>query len=71
MIFYSDANEGLSDNSTFHTDLLKLDAIITQRKIAGLDHKYVFYPEDTHMTEPVKAYYDAMRFIFRQWDQGQ
>ncbi|WP_170137839.1 alpha/beta hydrolase-fold protein [Chitinophaga dinghuensis] len=69
MIFYSDANEGLSGNeSFFHTDLLKFDAIITQRKISGLDHKYVCYPEDTHMTEPIKAYYDALRFIFRQWD---
>lgn len=70
MIFYSDANEGMSDDkSTFHSDLLKFDAIITQRKIAGLDHKYVHYPEDTHMTEPVKAYYDALRFIFRQWNR--
>lgn len=70
MIFYSDANEGLSDgDSTFHKALLKFDTIITQRKIAGLDHKYVCYPEDTHMTEPIKAYYDALRFIFRQWHQ--
>ena len=67
MIFYSDANEGMS-SPPFHTNLLKFDSIITQRKIAGLDHKYVYYPEDTHMTEPVKAYYDALRFIFRQWD---
>jgi len=68
MIFYSDANEGMSA-PTFHTYLLKFDTIINQRKLAGLDHKYAYYPEDTHMTEPVKAYYDALRFIFRQWDQ--
>ncbi|MCW3465119.1 alpha/beta hydrolase [Chitinophaga nivalis] len=69
MIFYSDAYEGLSDGqSTFHNDLVKFDAIITQRKIPGLDHKYVSYPEDTHMTEPIKAYYDALRFIFRRSD---
>lgn len=69
MIFYSDAYEGLSDGkSTFHDDLLKFDSIITQRKIPGLDHKYVCYPEDTHMTEPIKAYYDALRFIFKQLD---
>lgn len=67
MIFYSDADEGMSEPS-FHTNLLKFDSIINQRKIAGLDHKYANYPEDTHMTEPVKAYYDALRFIFRQWD---
>ncbi|WP_170137880.1 tetratricopeptide repeat protein [Chitinophaga dinghuensis] len=72
MIFYSDVNEGMSDDkSTFHADLLKFDALINQRKIAGLDYKYVHYPEDTHMTEPVKAYYDALRFIFRQWDIPQ
>lgn len=64
MIFYSDANEA----AFFHTNLLKFDAIITKRKIPGLDHKYAYYPEDTHMTEPVKAYYDALRFIFRQWN---
>ena len=32
MIFYSDANEGGSDKSTFHTNLLKFDSIITQNK---------------------------------------
>lgn len=69
LIFYSDANEGMPDDPTFHANLLKFDSIITQRKIAGLEHKYVHYPEDTHMTEPVKAYYDALRFIFRQRDR--
>lgn len=68
MIFYSDANEGVSDKSRFHTDLLKFDTIITQKKLTGLEHKYIHYPEDSHMTEPIKAYYDALRFIFPQWD---
>ncbi|NLR82925.1 alpha/beta hydrolase [Chitinophaga eiseniae] len=63
-IFYSDADEGMS-LSSFHTNLVKFDSIITNRKITGLDHKYVRYPDETHMTEPVKAYYDALRFIFR------
>lgn len=63
-IFYSDADEGMS-LSSFHTNLVKFDSIITSRKITGLDHKYVRYPDETHMTEPVKAYYDALRFIFR------
>lgn len=65
-IFYSDGNEGMPDDPAFHNDLLKFDSIVTQRKIAGLVHKYVHYPEETHMTEPIKAYYDALRFIFRQ-----
>ncbi|NIG55033.1 alpha/beta hydrolase [Chitinophaga sp. Cy-1792] len=69
IIFYSDANEGMSNGkSAFHDDVIKFDSIITQRKIAGLDHKYICYPEETHMTAPVKAYYDALRFIFRKWD---
>lgn len=72
ILFYSDANEGMpNEKSTFHTDVLTFDSIITQRKIAGLDHKYVHYPEESHMTEPVKAYYDALRFIFRQWELPQ
>lgn len=71
MIFYSDADEGMSDQSTFHTNLLKFDSIITQKKITGLNHKYVYYPEDIHMTEPIKAYYDALRFIYREWDLPQ
>lgn len=58
MIFYSDANEGGSDKSTFHIDLLKFDSIITQNKITGLDHKYVYYPGDIHMTEPIMTLYD-------------
>ncbi|QNR85241.1 tetratricopeptide repeat protein [Pedobacter riviphilus] len=71
MVFYSDANEGGSDKSTFHRDLLKFDSIITQKKITGLDYKYVYYPEEIHMTEPIKAYYDALRFIYKQWDLPQ
>ncbi len=68
ILFYSDASEGVADKSTFHTNLLKFDSLIAQRQIIGLDHKYLNYPDDIHMTEPVKAYYDALRFIFGQWD---
>ncbi|MFB6454092.1 alpha/beta hydrolase [Chitinophaga sp. Hz27] len=65
MVFYSDANEGMSGGkSFFHDDVVKFDAILNHSKIIGLDNKYVCYPEDTHMTEPIKAYYDALRFIF-------
>jgi predicted alpha/beta superfamily hydrolase len=63
-LFYSDASEGVADKSTFHANLQKFDSLITQRHIVGLSHKYIYYPEDTHMTEPVKAYYDALRFTF-------
>lgn len=68
ILFYSDASEGVADKSTFHINLLKFDSLITGKQIVGLDHKYLNYPDDIHMTEPVKAYYDALRFIYGQWD---
>jgi hypothetical protein len=68
ILFYSDASEGSSDKSSFHTNLLKFDSLIAKKQLMGLAHKYAFYPEDIHMTEPVKAYYDALRFVYKQWE---
>jgi len=68
ILFYSDASEGIADKSTFHVNLLKFDSLIAKKQITGLSHKYVYYPDDIHMTEPVKAYYDALRFIYQDWD---
>lgn len=65
-LFYSDGNEG-GRNSFFHKDLLKLDSILVKKKLKRLDYRYKHYPTETHMTEPVVAYYDALRFIFREW----
>ena len=59
--FYSDGNEG----TFFHTDLLKFDSLIRNGTQKGLEYKYKYYPEETHMTEPIVAYYDALRFIFQ------
>jgi predicted alpha/beta superfamily hydrolase len=61
--FYSDGNEG----TFFHTDLLKFDSLITKRKLKGLEYKYKNYPEETHMTEPIVAYFDALRFILQDY----
>ena len=61
--FYSDGNEG----TFFHADLLKFDSLIRNRTPMGLEYKYKYYPEETHMTEPVVAYYDALRFIYQDW----
>ncbi|MFD2934364.1 alpha/beta hydrolase [Spirosoma flavum] len=66
MFFYSDGNEGGS-NSFFHKNLLKLDATLAKKKLKGLDYLYKHYPTETHMTEPVVAYFDALRFIFKDW----
>jgi len=67
LLFFSDASEGITDSSTYHTNVLKFDSLLTSRKIAGLDYKYKYYPAETHMTEPVSAYYDALRFIYKDW----
>lgn len=66
--FYSDASEGVADSSSFHTNLLALDSLILTTKSSGkLDYLYKYYPTETHMTEPMVAYYDALRFIYRSW----
>lgn len=67
ILFYSDGNEGLSDKS-FHSNLLTFDSLITTRGLSGLSHKYVYYPEESHMSEPLFAYADALRFIFKPWE---
>ena len=61
--FYSDGNEG----TFFHADLLKFDSLIRNRTPGGLEYKYKYYPEESHMTEPIVAYYDGLKFIFRDY----
>lgn len=67
ILFCSDGNEGVSDKSTFHSNLLTFDSLIRTRALSGLNYKYVYYPEESHMSEPLFAYADAMRFIFKTW----
>lgn len=64
-LFYCDGNEGGS-NSFFHKGLLKFDSVIAGKKIVGLDYKYKYYPNEMHMTVPIVAYLDALRFIFKE-----
>lgn len=64
-LFYCNGNEGGS-NSFFHKALLKFDSIITAKKLMGLDYQYKYYPNEMHMTVPVVAYLDALRFIFKK-----
>ncbi len=70
ILFYSDASEGVADKSSYHANLLKFDSLVSALALKGLDYKYRHYPEETHMTEPVLAYYDALRFIYRGWDKS-
>jgi predicted alpha/beta superfamily hydrolase len=64
-LFYCDGNEGGSD-SFFHKGLLKFDSIIAEKKMVGFDYKYKHYPDEMHMTVPIIAYLDALRFIFKK-----
>jgi len=69
-LFYSDASEGISDSSSFHTNLLKFDSLLTNSAPAKLNHLYKYYPTETHMTEPLLAYHDALRFIYKDWKKN-
>jgi len=65
--FYSVGNEGIKDPNSFHTDVSKLDSLIVNRTPKGLLYKYKCYPEESHMSEPIVAYYDALRFLYQDW----
>lgn len=67
-LFLSDGNEDSSSpGSPFHTDVLKFDSLLKKRNIKGLDFEYMPYPNESHMTVPIKSYYDGLRFIYHQW----
>jgi predicted alpha/beta superfamily hydrolase len=62
-IFYSVGNE----DGTFRNDLLKFDKLIQLNSSKTFAHAYKYYPYEDHMTEPIPAYYDALRFVYRNW----
>lgn len=68
LFFFSDGNEG-GRNSFFHKNLIKLEATLAKKKLKRLDYLYKHYPTETHMTEPVVAYFDALRFMFKDWEK--
>ena len=63
ILFFSDANE----DSAFHQNQIEFEKILLQKNINGLKHKRAFYPEETHISEPVKAFYDGIRWIYPNW----
>jgi predicted alpha/beta superfamily hydrolase len=68
-LFFSDGNEDSSSpGSPFHTNVLKFDSLLKKRNIKGLDFEYIPYPNESHMTVPIKSYYDGLRFIYHQWE---
>jgi predicted alpha/beta superfamily hydrolase len=62
-IFYSCGNEG----GTFRNDILEFDKLIGQNSLKSFGHEYKYYLNENHMTEPIPAYYDALKFIFKDW----
>jgi len=62
-LFFSDANEG----STMHSATQKLDSMLIQKNLVGLSYKYVNYPNESHGSEPVKAVYDALNWLYPNW----
>jgi Predicted hydrolase of the alpha/beta superfamily len=63
ILFFSDANEDVA----FHKNQLKLDSFLKQKNINGFIYKRFFYPEETHLSEPVKAFYDGLRLVYPNW----
>ncbi|TDH26927.1 alpha/beta hydrolase [Segetibacter sp. 3557_3] len=61
--FYSVGNEG----GAFRGDLLKFDKLLNHARLKTIEHKYKYYPSEDHMTEPIPAYYDALRFVYKDW----
>ncbi|RZK00719.1 MAG: alpha/beta hydrolase, partial [Flavobacterium sp.] len=63
ILFFSDANE----DALFHQNQVNLDTIFSSHYNKGLQYKRLFYPEETHVSEPIKAFYDGMRFVYPNW----
>jgi len=61
--FYSNGNE----DGSFRDDLLRFDKLVTRDSLKTFEHEYKYYPSEDHMTEPIPAYYDALRFIYKNW----
>jgi predicted alpha/beta superfamily hydrolase len=62
-LFYSTGNEG----GSFRGDVRDFDGLIKRSRLKSFEHKYVDYSDESHMTEPIPAYYDALRFIYKDW----
>ncbi|RYG28605.1 MAG: alpha/beta hydrolase [Chitinophagaceae bacterium] len=55
-----------NEDGTFKPDINQLHDIF-QQNATSLTELFKFYPGEDHMTEPIPAYYDALRFIFKNW----
>jgi predicted alpha/beta superfamily hydrolase len=62
-LFFSDASE----DTAFHSNQLQLDSLLKQKNITALHYGYDHYPDETHISEPVKGFYDGIRHIYPAW----
>lgn len=63
ILFFSDGSEG----GQFHKDAVSMDSLLKKNKLQSLKYKYVYYPDESHISEPVKAFYDGIRFVYPDW----
>ncbi|MGH2563765.1 MAG: alpha/beta hydrolase, partial [Ginsengibacter sp.] len=63
ILFFSDGNEG----TNFHKYQLQMDSLLKEKKLKDFSYTYIHYENETHLSEPVKALYDGLRFIFPDW----
>ncbi|MDB5231239.1 MAG: hypothetical protein JWN76_2044 [Chitinophagaceae bacterium] len=63
LLFFSDASE----DAYFHQNIVKLDSVMRQKNIPNSRVKYSAYPGETHVSEPIKGFYDGLRFIYPDW----
>ena len=63
ILFFSDASEG----AAFHQNQLAFYSVLKQKNIPGIKSRYAYYPDETHISEPIKAFYDGIRYIFPNW----
>ena len=62
-LFYSDGNEGAG----FHKNQLRMDSLLKEKRLTDFAYTYVHYENETHLSEPVKALYDGLRFLYPDW----
>jgi predicted alpha/beta superfamily hydrolase len=63
ILFFSDANE----DSAFHQNQVELLSLLQKKNVKGFKFTHAFYPNETHISEPVKAFYDGIRFVYPEW----
>jgi hypothetical protein len=62
ILFFSDADEG----NQIHQLQVSLDSIIKKNPSAPKT-RYISYPAESHISVPVKAFYDGIRHIYPGW----